>query len=111
MQVTLRLFLPQRFSLCAAPRSSHFLPQALSEGEEVTLMGWGNAIMRKLHKDASGAVTAIDAGVQRQWMECLDAPCRECFETVRRVGWVRCTRMPPGPVGVQLQQRARFCRN
>lgn len=35
--------------------------QALSEGEEVTLMGWGNAIMRKLHKDASGAVTAIDA--------------------------------------------------
>ncbi|KAI7845298.1 hypothetical protein COHA_001141 [Chlorella ohadii] len=35
--------------------------QALSEGEEVTLMGWGNAIMRKVHKDASGAVTAIDA--------------------------------------------------
>ncbi|PRW45405.1 glutamyl-tRNA synthetase isoform A [Chlorella sorokiniana] len=35
--------------------------QALSEGEEVTLMGWGNAIMRKLHKDAAGAVTAIDA--------------------------------------------------
>jgi len=36
--------------------------QVLSEGEEVTLMGWGNCIMRKLHKDASGAVTAIDAG-------------------------------------------------
>ena len=35
----------------------------MEEGEEVTLMGWGNAIFRKLHRDAaSGAVTAIDAG-------------------------------------------------
>ncbi|PSC73885.1 glutamyl-tRNA synthetase [Micractinium conductrix] len=35
--------------------------QALSEGEEVTLMGWGNAVMRAVHKDAAGQVTAIDA--------------------------------------------------
>lgn len=35
---------------------------SVEEGEEVTLMGWGNAIFRKLHWDAaSGAVTAIDA--------------------------------------------------
>lgn len=30
-------------------------------------MGWGNAIMRKVHKDAAGAVTAIDAGAPRSW--------------------------------------------
>ncbi len=30
-------------------------------------MGWGNAIMRKVHKDASGAVTAIDAGAAQHW--------------------------------------------
>ena len=27
-------------------------------------MGWGNAIMRTVHKDASGAVTGIDAGAR-----------------------------------------------
>ena len=42
------------------------VPQALSEGEEVTLMGWGNAVMRAVHKDAAGQVTAIDAG-QSGW--------------------------------------------
>ena len=36
----------------------------VKEGEEVTLMDWGNCIIRKIHKDAaSGAVTAIDADV------------------------------------------------
>ena len=36
---------------------------AVSEGEEVTLMDWGNAIIRSVQRDASsGAVTAIDAG-------------------------------------------------
>ncbi|KAL4855849.1 Glutamate--tRNA ligase [Chlorella vulgaris] len=34
--------------------------QTLAEGEEVTLMGWGNCIMRAVHKDASGTVTGID---------------------------------------------------
>ena len=37
--------------------------QAVGEGEEITLMGWGNAIMRRITKDATtGEVTAIDAG-------------------------------------------------
>ncbi|KAL4439440.1 hypothetical protein ABPG77_008769 [Micractinium sp. CCAP 211/92] len=34
--------------------------QAIAEGEEVTLMGWGNCIMRRVHKDGSGVVTGID---------------------------------------------------
>jgi len=33
----------------------------LSEGEEVTLMSWGNVILRKVTKDASGAVTGLEA--------------------------------------------------
>eukprot|EP00195_Chlamydomonas_chlamydogama_P010601 CAMPEP_0202902822 /NCGR_PEP_ID=MMETSP1392-20130828/17067_1 /ASSEMBLY_ACC=CAM_ASM_000868 /TAXON_ID=225041 /ORGANISM="Chlamydomonas chlamydogama, Strain SAG 11-48b" /LENGTH=734 /DNA_ID=CAMNT_0049589629 /DNA_START=191 /DNA_END=2395 /DNA_ORIENTATION=- len=33
----------------------------LKEGEEVTLMDWGNCILKKIHKDAAGVVTAIDA--------------------------------------------------
>jgi glutamyl/glutaminyl-tRNA synthetase len=32
----------------------------LKDGEEVTLMDWGNAIMTKIHRDESGAVTHID---------------------------------------------------
>lgn len=36
--------------------------QAIAEGEEVTLMGWGNCIMRRVHKDGSGVVTGIDGG-------------------------------------------------
>ena len=34
---------------------------SVAEGEEVTLMSWGNAIVKKVHKGAGGAVTAIDA--------------------------------------------------
>ena len=35
---------------------------AVAEGEEVTLMDWGNCIMRKITKDpATGAVIGIDA--------------------------------------------------
>ena len=49
-----------------APRQDLWLEQVdaqtVAEGEEVTLMAWGNAIVRKVHKDAEGAVTAIDAG-------------------------------------------------
>ena len=34
----------------------------IKEGEEVTLMDWGNTIIRKIHKDSvSGTVTGIDA--------------------------------------------------
>ena len=33
----------------------------IKEGEEVTLMDWGNCIIKKIHKDAAGEVTAIDA--------------------------------------------------
>jgi len=33
----------------------------IKEGEEVTLMDWGNTIIRRIYKDASGAVTGIDA--------------------------------------------------
>lgn len=33
----------------------------VKEGEEVTLMDWGNTFIRKIHKDASGTVTSIDA--------------------------------------------------
>ena len=36
--------------------------QIISDGEEVTLMAWGNAIMKKVHKNADGLVTGIDAG-------------------------------------------------
>ena len=36
--------------------------EAVKEGEEVTLMDWGNCIVRKIHKDAStGAISSIDA--------------------------------------------------
>jgi glutamyl-tRNA synthetase len=34
---------------------------AVAEGEEVTLMSWGNAIVKKVHKGAGGAVVSIDA--------------------------------------------------
>lgn len=33
----------------------------VKEGEEVTLMEWGNCIIKKVHKNSAGAVTAIDA--------------------------------------------------
>src|SRR4051812_18410336 len=33
----------------------------IKDGEEVTLMGWGNAIVRKVHVNAQGAVTGLDA--------------------------------------------------
>ena len=34
----------------------------IKEGEEVTLMDWGNTIIRKIHKDlVSGIVTGIEA--------------------------------------------------
>eukprot|EP01119_Soliformovum_irregulare_P004894 TRINITY_DN1608_c0_g1_i1.p1 TRINITY_DN1608_c0_g1~~TRINITY_DN1608_c0_g1_i1.p1 ORF type:complete len:642 (-),score=202.82 TRINITY_DN1608_c0_g1_i1:43-1968(-) len=32
----------------------------IKEGEEVTLMDWGNAIITKIHKDADGRVTGVD---------------------------------------------------
>lgn len=35
--------------------------QAVAEGEEVTLMDWGNAILKKITKGAGGEVTAIEA--------------------------------------------------
>eukprot|EP00798_Chlamydomonas_sp_ICE-L_P023367 gene23367-30628_t len=35
--------------------------QEVKEGEEVTLMDWGNAFIRKINKDDSGVVTSIDA--------------------------------------------------
>ena len=53
------LSLPARPPACLPP-----CLQVLNEGDEVTLMGWGNCIMRTLHKDAAGAVTAIDAGAR-----------------------------------------------
>lgn len=31
------------------------------EGEEITLMDWGNCILKKVHKDSNGVVTSIDA--------------------------------------------------
>lgn len=34
---------------------------AMKDGEEVTFMDWGNVIVNKIHKDAAGVVTAIDA--------------------------------------------------
>ena len=34
---------------------------SVAEGEEVTLMSWGNAIVKKVHKGAGGAVVSIDA--------------------------------------------------
>lgn len=33
----------------------------IAENEEVTLMDWGNAFMRTIHRDAAGNVTSIDA--------------------------------------------------
>ncbi|KAG1668987.1 hypothetical protein FOA52_000580 [Chlamydomonas sp. UWO 241] len=33
----------------------------VKEGEEVTLMAWGNCVIRTVHKDAAGVVTGIDA--------------------------------------------------
>lgn len=36
--------------------------ETVTEGEEVTLMDWGNCIVKKIHRDAStGAITGIDA--------------------------------------------------
>ena len=34
---------------------------AIKDGEEVTFMDWGNVICEKVHKDADGKVTSIDA--------------------------------------------------
>lgn len=34
--------------------------EAMAEGEEVTLMKWGNCFIRKIHKDAAGRVTGAD---------------------------------------------------
>ncbi|EIE22615.1 glutamyl-tRNA synthetase, putative [Coccomyxa subellipsoidea C-169] len=34
--------------------------QAISEGEEVTLMDWGNAIVQRVSKDESGAATGLE---------------------------------------------------
>eukprot|EP01025_Chloroclados_australasicus_P012110 TRINITY_DN15522_c0_g1_i1.p1 TRINITY_DN15522_c0_g1~~TRINITY_DN15522_c0_g1_i1.p1 ORF type:complete len:190 (-),score=31.23 TRINITY_DN15522_c0_g1_i1:311-880(-) len=49
-------------TLCKAPVI--FIEQvdaaALKEGEEVTLMDWGNCIMHKVERDASGAIASID---------------------------------------------------
>ena len=33
----------------------------IADGEEVTLMDWGNAIMHKVNRDESGKVVSIDA--------------------------------------------------
>lgn len=33
-------------------------------------MGWGNCIMRKVHKDGSGVVTAIDGGEEDGLLAC-----------------------------------------
>lgn len=35
--------------------------KVVKEGEEVTLMDWGNAIIRKIHSQEGGVVTSIDA--------------------------------------------------
>lgn len=32
----------------------------MAEGEEVTLMDWGNCFFRRIHRDASGRVTGIE---------------------------------------------------
>ncbi len=34
--------------------------QLLHDNEEVTLMDWGNAFIRKIHKDVSGTITGMD---------------------------------------------------
>lgn len=34
--------------------------QAMVEGKEVTLMQWGNAIIDKIHRDSTGAVTEVE---------------------------------------------------
>jgi glutamyl-tRNA synthetase len=33
----------------------------MKDGEEITLMKWGNAIIKKIAKDASGAITGVEA--------------------------------------------------
>lgn len=50
-------------SVCPYPRVRCVspTPQAVSEGEEVTLMDWGNCIFKKVAKGADGAVTGIEA--------------------------------------------------
>jgi len=35
--------------------------QAVSEGEEITLMSWGNCVVREVARDAAGAVTGVTA--------------------------------------------------
>ena len=58
---------------------------AVSEGEEVTLMDWGNAIIRSIQRDASsGAVTAIDAGGRGPVVMLL---ARLGLATASRRGW------------------------
>eukprot|EP00192_Tetraselmis_astigmatica_P007072 CAMPEP_0117656620 /NCGR_PEP_ID=MMETSP0804-20121206/4900_1 /TAXON_ID=1074897 /ORGANISM="Tetraselmis astigmatica, Strain CCMP880" /LENGTH=718 /DNA_ID=CAMNT_0005463031 /DNA_START=7 /DNA_END=2163 /DNA_ORIENTATION=- len=40
--------------------------QAVSEGEEVTLMDWGNCFIRKISKGANGVVTALEGELNPQ---------------------------------------------
>lgn len=37
--------------------------EALKEGENATFINWGNLLIKKVHKDASGAITSVDAAL------------------------------------------------
>ncbi|ODV91220.1 hypothetical protein CANCADRAFT_44829 [Tortispora caseinolytica NRRL Y-17796] len=53
--------------------------QSFAEGEEVTLMDWGNVIVNKINKDDRGSVTDIDATLH------LDGDFRK---TKKKVTWI-----------------------
>ncbi|KAH8330885.1 hypothetical protein KR067_008655 [Drosophila pandora] len=37
--------------------------EALKEGENATFINWGNILIKKVHKDASGTITSVDAAL------------------------------------------------
>lgn len=37
--------------------------EALKEGENATFINWGNLLIKKVHKDASGTITSVDAAL------------------------------------------------
>ncbi|EDW14211.1 bifunctional glutamate/proline--tRNA ligase [Drosophila mojavensis] len=37
--------------------------EALKEGENATFINWGNLLIKKVHRDASGAITSVDAAL------------------------------------------------
>ncbi|EDW68345.2 bifunctional glutamate/proline--tRNA ligase [Drosophila virilis] len=37
--------------------------EALKEGENATFINWGNLLIKKVHKDAAGAITSVDAAL------------------------------------------------